>query len=354
MPLYYEVYEGNRNDVTQFPQVVAKFHAFLKELAVQVPTVLQTTLIFDKGNNSCENITGLDDLPLKFVGSVKLSELPELAAVSHGDARYVPCAEDEFPGTKAFVVKHPLYGQERTVVVTYNQQLFDTQWLTVQQDLAKATEQLGALQQRLQDRAAGRIKGGNTPTVASVEKQCRELLSRPYLKDLLPYTVSAGEQAVPRLDYHLDSAALKTLLDTELGKNLLITNQHTWEAPRIIRAYRSQYLIEEVFKQMKDRQIGTWWPLHHWTDPKIYVHGLYCALAVLLRALLQRQAHQQGLTLSLKRLLSELDGIREVVNVYPRKRGKGAGTTHTVWTKLSPIQEKLVAIYELSRAKAPF
>jgi transposase len=353
LPLYYEVYEGNRNDVTQFPLVVEKFQAFLKALAVQVPAALQTTLIFDKGNNSFDNISLLDALRLKFVGSVKLGELPELAAVSHRDARYVPCSEEEFPGTKAFVVQRSLYGQERTVVVTYNQQLFDAQWLTVQQDLAQATQQLGALQQRLQDREAGRIKGGHAPTAASVDKQCRELLSRPYLKDLLPYTVSLGQQGVPRLAYHLDSVALQTVLDTQLGKNLLITNQDTWVAERIIRAYRSQYLIEEVFKQMKDRQIGPWWPMHHWTDQKIYVHGLYCALAVLLRALLQRRARQQGLPLPMKRLLSELDGIREVVNVYPRKRGKRASATQTVWSKLSAIQEKLVAIFELNRAKTP-
>ena len=178
LPLYYEVYEGNRNDASQFPRVLQKFHAFLQTLAVQVPAVLQTTLIFDKGNNSADNIALLDQLHLKFVGSLKLGEHPDLAAISNNDPRFVPCPEEEFPGTKAFSVKQSVYGQERTLVVTYNENLVHTQWLTLQQDLAQATEALGALQQRLQDRQAGRIKGGNAPTVVSVEKQVHELLNR--------------------------------------------------------------------------------------------------------------------------------------------------------------------------------
>src|SRR5437899_10565139 len=50
---------------------------------------------------------------------------------------------------------------------------------------------------------------------------------------------------------------------------------------------------------MKDRHIGAWWPLHHWTDSKIQVHGLYCTIAVLLRALLWRRARQAGLRSSI-------------------------------------------------------
>lgn len=120
MPLYYEVYEGNRNDAMEFPLVLQKIHAFLQELSGHIPVALQTTLIFDKGNNSQDNISLFDELELKFVGPVKLGEHAELAAVSNGDARFIPCDQEEFPGTKAFAVKQTGYGRERTLVVTYN------------------------------------------------------------------------------------------------------------------------------------------------------------------------------------------------------------------------------------------
>ncbi|GAH69196.1 unnamed protein product, partial [marine sediment metagenome] len=43
----------------------------------------ETTLIFDKGNNSSENFHMLDSIHLNFVGSVKLGEHKELAQISN-------------------------------------------------------------------------------------------------------------------------------------------------------------------------------------------------------------------------------------------------------------------------------
>ena len=84
---------------------------------------------------------------------------------------------------------------------------------------------------------------------------------------------------------------------------------------------------------MKDRHIGAWWPLHHWTDSKIQVHGLYCTIAVLLRALLRRRARQAGLRLSMSALLENLGQIRQVINVYPSKRAGKPGAEQQVLTK---------------------
>ena len=81
------------------------------------------------------------------------------------------------------------------------------------------------------------------------------------------------EQSLPRLKYQVDTKALDRLANTYLGKNILVTNRDEWGEERIILAYRSQFLIEDVFKEMKDRRSGTWWPLNHWTDSKIRVHG---------------------------------------------------------------------------------
>jgi hypothetical protein len=68
----------------------------------------------------------------------------------------------------------------------------------------------------------------------------------------------------------------------------------------------SAFVIEETFHEMKDRHIGAWWPMRHWTDSKIQVHGLYCTIAVLLRALRWRRARQAGLRLSMSGLLKNL------------------------------------------------
>ena len=349
LPLFYDLYEGNRNDAKQFPRMLRAFHAFLKQVTGQAAPLPETTLIFDKGNNSKDNFALVDELQLKFVGSVKLDEHKELAGVSNDDPRFVDCGSARLEGTKAFHIDKTMYGQERTVVVTYNQNLFDAQWRTVQHDLAKAFEELSALRQRLEDRRTGILRGGQAPTVASVEKQCREALSRPHLKALVPHRVEADEQGLPRLHYEVDTAALDRLCNTYLGKNILVTNRQEWKEEKIILAYRSQFLIEDVFKEMKDRSIGSWWPMHHWTDSKIRVHGLYCTVAILLRGLLLRRVHRAKIDISMKRLLAELHGIREVINVYPRKRNQRTAHQQTVLTKTSELQERLLSILGLSR-----
>ncbi len=351
LPLFYEVYEGNRNDAKEFPQVLEKFQRWLKERAGSTWTATKPTLIFDKGNNSAANFALLDTLELPYVGSVKLDEHPDLATVSNQHARWQPVTEPGWEGTKSWRTQQVVYGKERTLVMTYNQNLYDSQWATVQNDLAQALSQLTSVQRNLQDRAAGLIKGGIAPTRESVERKCEQILHRQHLRQLLQTTVTLNSAAVLQLSYQADPAAQQKLKDTYLGKTLLITGHKEWSDVQVIRAYRSQFVIEEIFHEMKDRHIGAWWPLHHWTDGKIQVHGLYCTIAVLLRALLWRRARQAGLRLSMSGLLEKLDQIRQVINVYPTKRAGKPAAEQVVLTKRDEIQEKLIEIFALQSQK---
>jgi transposase len=347
LPLFYDVYEGNRNDVTEFPQVLERFQRWLKEQAGSTGSTTKPTLIFDKGNNSQDNFGLIDKLELPYVGSVKLDEHPELAKVSNQDVRWQPATEPGLEGTKSWRTQQVAYGKERTLVLTYNQNLYDSQWATVQNDLAQALSQLAAVQQNLQNRAAGLIKGGTPPTVQSVQGKCEQILHRQHLRQLVQTTVTLDAAAMPQLSYEVGPAAQQKLQDTHLGKTLLITSHKEWTDVQVIRAYRSQFVIEEIFHEMKDRHIGAWWPLHHWTDSKIQIHGLYCTMAVLLRALLWRRARQAGLRLSMAALLEKLGQLRQVINVYPAKRTGQPPAEQWVLTKRDATQEKLIQILRL-------
>jgi hypothetical protein len=46
----------------------------------------------------------------------------------------------------------------------------------------------------------------------------------------------------------------------------------------------------------------------------------------------------------MKRLLAELDDIKEVVLLYPRKRGAKTTPQHTVLSKTSELQQSLLSI----------
>ena len=185
VPLFYEVYEGNRHDAKEFPQVLEKFERWLSQRAGANATSVKPTLIFDKGNNSEENFALIDRMQLPYVGSVKLDEHADLAAISNQDARWQPATELGLEGTKSWRIQQVVYGKERTLVVTYNGNLFDSQWATVQNDLAQALTQLAQVRQSLQNRAAGLVPGGTKPTISSVQEKCRHILRRQHLSQLV-------------------------------------------------------------------------------------------------------------------------------------------------------------------------
>ena len=71
--------------------MIEHFHDFLSHTFGDTPQSPQLTLIFDKGNNSKENFHLIESLKLHYVGSIKLSEVKDLAHISNQDSRWIPC-----------------------------------------------------------------------------------------------------------------------------------------------------------------------------------------------------------------------------------------------------------------------
>lgn len=348
LPLQYDVYEGNCNDVTHFPIALERFQKMLSQCKQSNGALEKMTIIFDKGNNSKINFDLIDAHNFFFVTSLRQDEQGKLASVSNSDQRFIPCTDGNLEGTKSFRIKRRVFGKERTVIVTYSANLYHRQWLTLQVDITNALSELGAIKQNLEDRRNGIIKLGVKPTIASVNKRCQEALSRQYLKEIITITVSVDDEEKPRLEYEINQEKLQEITDIYLGKSIILTNRDEWTDCQIITAYRGQYIIEDVFKGVKDRDHGSWWPQYHWTDSKIHVHGLYCTIALLMRGLIWRRAQQANIKISMDRILTELNGVREVVNVY---QGKGKKNNHgqTVLTKLSEIQERLMDVLDIPK-----
>ena len=124
-------------------------------------------------------------------------------------------------------------------MVTYNQNLYNTQWLTLQNDIEKALESLSSLQQKLEDRISGIVTQGKAPTRVSVENQSKEILHRQYLKRIIDVGLEEVGGNV-RIVYGVNADNLHEVADTSLGKNILITNRADWDDVKVIKAYRSQ------------------------------------------------------------------------------------------------------------------
>jgi transposase len=343
-PLYFDVFEGNRHDSKEFGVVIEKFFRTFKDKGANNDGL---TIVFDKGNNSHENINKfVDDSGFHFVGSVKPDDHKDLALISNSDKCLKPLSHPKLDQVKAFRTQKIIYGKNLTVVVTFNNNLYSSQIKSINNEINKCLGKLSVISAKLEDRIAGRITKGKTPTQESIKKQVAATLSGQHMKNLIKTSVDE-HNGNPTLTYNLDANAYAELADTYLGKNIIITDNHEWSTEDIIVTYRSQHIIEDVFKQMKDRKTGTWWPMFHWTDQKIMVHGLYCSLSLLLRSLIMKKCNEASMPMSINKLHEKLSGMREVLNIFPKQKNKKSA--QSVVSKLDEVQQRLFDLFKMER-----
>lgn len=344
LPLYVDGYEGNRHDAKAFGTIIDKF---FQAFADRKPNKEGMTLVFDKGNNAEDNFRKfLAGTAYHFGGSVKPTDHQDLALISNQDSRFLACATPRLEDVNAVRTRKHLYGRDLTVIVPFNTSLYTSQVQSIHHEIAKCFPKLAVLSGKLADRRAGRIKNGKHPTVHSITKQVGAILSGQQMKTLIDRTIHEA-QPVPSLSYSLNTTADEELADTYLGKTIIITDNHAWSPEEIILTYRSQASIEDCFKPMKDRKIGMWWPMFHWTDHMIRIHGFYCSLALLLRALMMKHVEEAGIGISMNTLHEKLSGIREVLNVFRKRSNTQA--TQSVVSKMDPVQRKLFTLFNMEQ-----
>jgi transposase len=307
------------------------------------------TLIFDKGNNSAEAFQTLTETPFHFVGSLVPTQHSDLLAVPR--RRFRALTTPRLTGVEVYRTEKKVFGETRAVVVTFNQHLLDGQLQGLTASLNKARRKLRDLQQQLRRWRQGKLKG-KAPALESVRKQVQAVCSGQFVKLILKTEVCAVRKGL-ELTYSTDQAALDRLCRVQLGKTILFTDNADWSDEDIVLAYRSQYHIENAFRQMKNPHFLGWSPMYHWTDSKIQVHAFYCVLALLLTSLLQRQLARQGEPLSVNRILEELGGIQETLIVYPRRQGQRKHSTATCLTRMTPLQSRLFSLLDLHRYAPP-
>ena len=345
VPLFHKVYAGNVNDSTIFRTITDELAVRYRHLAQACEHI---TLIFDKGNNSTESFDTVENSPFHFIGSLVASQHLDLLQVPLG--QFGALAGEQFEGCRAYRTAKVIFGQERRVVITYNDHLLEGQLQGINASLQKARRKFDELQAVLGRRRNGKVKGGKWPTVASVTRQVEQILSGQFLKSLLRYEIKPG--SVPRLTCRTDTNALARLIKTHLGKTILFTDNNDWTNEEIVSGYRAQHHIESAFRDMKNPHFLGWSPMFHWTDSKIRVHAFYCVLALILTSLLRRTLHQKGLDLSMRRMFELLGEIKEVLVLYPRRSGEHKPRTASCLSTMDTEQEKIFAALNLSRYQA--
>lgn len=338
VPLASTLLAGNTPDVKAFARALPELIARLEAVGVDPASV---SLVFDKGNNSGENLHRVAEAGIGFVGS--------LVPTQHGDLLEIPDAAfapvQDLAGVVAYRCEKDVFGALRTIVVTRSQSFLEKQLVGLAQTMRRVEAQLQELDRLLQGKRHRMDR-------AELETRLTEALAPRWMRQLYRIQITGGTREELSLTWTLDEAALERLHERELGKRIIFTDRHRWTTPEIVRAYRSQWEVEAAFRQLKDPLHAAFRPIYHWTDQKIAVHGLYAVAALLLVNLAWREAHREGLELSPRELIETLSGIRENTLLYPPSKGRGKPRVFTKLTRMDQTQQRLFELFELD-ALAP-
>ena len=343
VPLLHTTYRGNQPDAHTFASLTdalaERYHAIANGTE-------HITLVFDKGNNSQDNLDAVATGPYHFIGSLVPTQHLDLLRIPR--RRFHSLADEGLPGVTAYRTTKTVFWMTRTVLVVFNDNLFVAQTQTLLREIAKRQQRFRELQQQLQAWHAGTVRGGQPPTLEATKKKVRSWLKAQHMKEL--FQVDVTEQSgLPKLTYRFDHRAWQRLQRTQLGITILFTDNDDWADADIIRGYRSQHHVESAFRDMKAHDCICLRPQFHWTDQKVRVHVFCCVMALLLCTLLRRELHRRGIDRSLREILTDLGDLHEVGVLFPPEGRKRRPVLKTTMSEMSERQRQLYETLDLGR-----
>jgi transposase len=336
IPIVSHAYPGDRPDVTQFTTVLDEL---VTRYRLLVDSVESLTVVYDAGQNSRDNHAAVEASGIGFVGSLPPSDHPDLLDISRD--RYSVVDAGRFEALTAHDTTVTALGVTRRAVLTHSPTLHAGQSRGLDQSLAKARVRLSDLQSRLHRGATRRPR-------EAVEADIAAILKPRWVAQIITATLTGEDPTTFRLSWRTNTRERAKLEDRLFGKRILFTNRDHWPITDVVAAYRSQSEAEFGFRQLKDPQVISFSPMHHWTDSKIRVHVFTCVLALAVAHLMRRQAAQAGLHLSVRELLDQLAGIAETILLYHDGR-KGRPRAQRILTDMTDTQRRLYDLFGLDR-----
>jgi transposase len=323
LPLYCRAYKGNDHDSKLFRQIIDELFGVMCGFN---QSKQRLTVVFDKGMNSEEAIQAIDDhTRIHFITTYSTYFAEELAGTDL--RKFVPLdidknrrlvaeglhAEDRM---RAFRTRMELWGQERTVVVTYNPRTARKQTYTLQRKMESLRTTLLEFRRNYRE---------NRPHWRSPEtikerylRACEKLHMGAHY-----YELEFGDRRkAPDMSFRKDHYQVAKA-EALFGKNIIVTDNHDWTTEEIVQLSLDRYGIEKQFRATKSSQHVQVNPLYHWTDGKIRCHLLTCVIALTALRLLEITVNTtvaESKTRSGAQILEEMAHLNSVWLWYPGKR----------------------------------
>lgn len=333
IPLFSDVYEGNKSDAKEFTGSIGRLRKRLEELSVSLNDI---TLVFDKGSNSRDNFERLENL--NYVASLSVYHHKGLREIPFSEFKPVVVKKDKNGRDviiKALRVEDmDLWGIKRTAVMYFSEVLYKGQLRGIKQDIKETKDKLSELKES--GLKGTFLRKGKTRkwTKELFEREADAVIDKQFIRDIIDYEIKeSGSKFI--FTYNVSENKFDKLKKTVLGKRILITNRHDWTEKEIILAYQGQKDVESAFRQIKNPFHCCIRPQFHWTDQKIRVHTFCAVLAYAISALIEKTARDNGFNYSINDILERLSEIRKVKYIYPNISKK-----YDVGYRLEEIEDK--------------
>jgi len=324
IPLFHLAYEGNMHDANIFKIVIDKIKTRMQKLKLNSS---EHTIVFDRGNNSKENLALVKENQLHYVGA--LTPYHHKSLVS--EALKLLSSNTQ----QSYREKCVVWDEERTIVVYVSDKLKAGQIRGIYQMLATKEIALKEMQATLSNPKAKKYRR------STVEAKIINLLQSQHATQLISWSLDEVSAGRYKLQFEIDQGKLQEL-EKESGLRIIMTDQHDWSNERIIKTYQGQAEIEHTFRNLKNPYHLTLKPQFHWTDQKIIVHYFICMLGYLLSALIWKEAKEKtGFSGTLDTLLDKLSNIR-LVTILEEKKSCGCVKTNYKLEKMD-AEEKQIA-----------
>lgn len=313
IPLFHISYPGNVHDVTEFKEIVNVLEKKYKFLSNEGRKKI--TVFIDKGNNSEENINGLEDAGYYFVGRLRPSAYENLLAKPLSKFKDKYAGKQNIKSYSSFI---EVYGRRRKVVVTFNKESYEKSYEEFMDLIERRKTEIKKFQDEVNYKLRTKIKGGKAywQNKKNVEKVIKRILEKKPTKKLFSYDLHINKRKI-KIEIKVNRKEFDKRINL-IGKYILFTNRKRWNHNEIIKAFLDQYLIENQYKTLKGNRIKIK-PLYHWTDDNIRADIFLSILSLQLMNLLLKKVKKKAKS-SDDEILNTLEKIK--VSYYKLKKSK--------------------------------
>lgn len=304
LPLYYTTYPGNMHDSKLFYKILDEIFGVL---AGFTDSEKKLTVVFDKGMNSNENISYIDDRQhihflttySPYYAEYEAKKDPDTFEVLDIPKNHKLKAQGkEGDCLRAYRTTLDLWGKNRILVATFNPVTKRKKLYDLDRKLERIRAELVEFKRKYNNQMP------QWRDEKAVRRRYKKLCEDSYISSKY-YELFFDSNKMKFRKKHQEVNWSKFLM----GKNLIVTDNSSWTTEAIVQTSLDRDKIERQFRVSKDPFQVRVNPMFHWTDAKIRCHLLTCMMALTALRLLELKLNDKYTSKVIMEEMHNLDSI---------------------------------------------